>query len=314
MIRMETMHVRANAKVNLWLRVLGRRRDGYHEIETLFHGIDIADDVVVTMTDSESIVVEMSLADGMEGGVPAPEENLAYRAATRLASHVGSARGAHIAITKRIPIGAGLGGGSADAAAVLTVLNQLWQAGLDPTALRAVAVDVGSDVPYLLDGGTAIGTGRGEELRGVQSGGVFWFVLGISTARLSTADVYARWQAGRPTTRAGCSAIVEVVQSGDPARVAALLHNDLSGPAFALRPELKEAATAMVDAGALGSCVSGSGPTIFGVAHDRAHAEHVASTLAGHGSARSGTGTLFDEVRVARSAPRSIEIIERVQH
>jgi 4-diphosphocytidyl-2-C-methyl-D-erythritol kinase len=303
MIRMETMHVRANAKVNLWLRVLGRRRDGYHDIETLFHGIDIADDVVVTVTDSESIVVEMWLADGLEGDVPAPEENLAYRAATRLASHAGSTRGAHIAITKRIPIGAGLGGGSVDAAAVLTVLNELWRAGLDPAGLRTVAADVGSDVPYLLDGGTAVGTGRGEELSRVQSGGVFWFVLGISTTPLSTADVYARWEAGPPTTRADYSPIVEAVQTGGPARVAALLHNDLSGPAFVLRPELKEAARAMVDAGALGSCVTGSGPTIFGVAHDRAHAERIASALAG-----------FDAIRVARSAPRSIEIVERDRH
>jgi 4-diphosphocytidyl-2-C-methyl-D-erythritol kinase len=295
---METIRARANAKVNLWLRVLGRRRDGYHEIETLFHGIDIADDVVVTVTDSESIVVEMSLADGLEGAAPATEENLAYRAATLLASHDGSARGAHIAITKRIPIGAGLGGGSADAAAVLTALNQLWRVGLDSMGLRTVAGAVGSDVPYLLEGGTAIGTGRGEELSRVQSRGVLWFVLGISTTRLSTADVYARWQAGTPAARADCSAIVEAMQTGDPERVAPLLHNDLSGPAFALRPELKEAIAAMVDAGALGACVSGSGPTIFGVAQDRAHAERVGRNLAGH----------FDALRVARSAPRSIEI------
>jgi 4-diphosphocytidyl-2-C-methyl-D-erythritol kinase len=307
-ILVETMHVRANAKVNLWLRVLGRRRDGYHEIETVFHGIDIADDVVVTVTDTNSIVVEMSLADGMEGDIPAPEENLAHRAAARLASHAGSARGAHIAITKRIPIGAGLGGGSADAAAVLSVLNKLWRAGLDPAGLRTIAGDIGSDVPYLLDGGTAIGTGRGEELRGVQSGGVFWFVLGISTTRLSTADVYARWQSGRPPTSTDHSGIIEAVQAGDAARVAALLHNDLSGPAIALRPELKEAATAMVDAGALGSCVSGSGPTIFGLAYDRAHAERIASSLTEH-SANSGIRTHFDAIRIARSAPRSIEMV-----
>jgi 4-diphosphocytidyl-2C-methyl-D-erythritol kinase len=172
---------------------------------------------------------------------------------------------------------------------------------------------------------------------------VFWFVLGISTTQLSTADVYARWRADRPTTWADYSAIVEAVRTGDPTSVAALLHNDLSDPAFALRPELKEAATAMVDAGALGSCLSGSGPTIFGVARDRAHAERVAGALAGndtarHGSAeggigilsrqernrdsfspraesgfslaRSGIGTRFDAIRVARSAPRSIEIVE----
>ena len=301
---MESIRIRAHAKLNLWLRVLDRRPDGYHEIETVFHGIDVADDIEVTVAQGDSIVVEMSFAKGIEGVALSPESNLAYVAANRLAARAGVARGAHIAITKGIPLGAGLGGGSADAAGVLVALNELWQTGLSGTDLHSLGAGIGSDVPFLLRGGTAIGTGRGERLSPVASATILWLVLGISRTSLSTAEVYNRWSATETTTRSGSSAIVEAMQSGDAAVIASLLHNDLAVPATELRPELDEAVAAMLDAGALGACISGSGPTVFGVARARAHAERVATALSGR----------FDAVEVARSVPRSIEILERHHH
>lgn len=304
MTRTEAIRLRANGKVNLWLRILGRRADGYHEIETVFHGIDISDDIVVTATGSDSIVVEMSLPHGFKGGVVAPEANLAYLAASRLQAQAGVRRGAHIAITKGIPIGAGLGGGSADAAGALIALNELWGAGLDARGLRVVAQDIGSDVPFLLSGGTAIGTGRGEVVSTMESGGSLWLVLGISAVPLSTAEVYGRWSHAERISPADVAAMVQAVGAGDTGRIAGLLHNDLERPACELRPGLVDAVSAMLEAGALGARVSGSGPTIFGVAQDHAHAESIAGALAGR----------FDAVRTACSAPRSIVIVERRPH
>jgi 4-diphosphocytidyl-2-C-methyl-D-erythritol kinase len=295
------MRVRAHAKVNLWLRVLGRRPDGYHQIETVFHGIDLADDIEVTTTEGDSTVVEMSLTAGIKGDVPAPEANLAHLAAERLARRAGTARGARIRITKGIPLGAGLGGGSADAAGVLVALNELWETGLRNADLRALGGDIGSDVPFLLNGGTAMGSGRGETLSPIPAEGALWFVLGISVGALSTGDVYGRWSHTGAAVQTRASDMIEAIQSGDAERVAALLHNDLATPARDLRPELHDAVPVMVDAGALGACISGSGPTVFGIARDEVHARHIATALAGR----------YDAVRIARSAPRSIEIVER---
>jgi len=291
------LHMRAPAKVNLFLRVLGRRPDGYHDIETVFHGITLADDLTVAATLSGSVTVEMSHPQGLPAGVPTPEDNLAFVAARALAARSGMDVGAEIRITKRIPLGAGLGGGSSDAAGALVALNTLWGTGLDMAGLIDVARDVGSDVPYFLVGGSATGTGRGEVVRPIAAGAGLWFVLGISTFPLNTADVYERWSTNPSTGPPGLPNMIEAVRAGDPALVGARVHNDLEPAACGLRPELGDATTAMAAAGALGARVSGSGPTVFGVAASRAHAEEVAARVA----------PSFDVVEIVSSAPRGGE-------
>ncbi|MDQ3940448.1 MAG: 4-(cytidine 5'-diphospho)-2-C-methyl-D-erythritol kinase, partial [Actinomycetota bacterium] len=287
------VRLRTNAKVNLFLRVRGRRPDGYHELESVFHGIALADDVEVRATAGHDVEVDLRLADDVIGEVPAPHENLATIAAGRLSARAGTKRGAAIAILKRIPLAAGLGGGSGNAAGVLVALNELWQVGLGSDELKQVAGEVGSDVPYCIEGGTALATARGEHLTALPSPASMWFVLGISNHPLYTREVYAAWDDLEPPEEVGSAAMIFALGAGDPGEVAALLHNDLEPAAFGLRPELQAKKDAMVAAGALGAALAGSGPTVYGIATDRAHGESIATRIAGD----------FDRVVVVPSSP-----------
>jgi len=290
----ELARCRVYAKVNLWLRVLGRRADGYHAIETLFHGIGLADEIQVSINASGRVDVEM-ISMGQDTGAPALEENLAYRAARSFLDETGRRDGVAVQVRKEIPMSAGLGGGSADAAGVLELMSTLF--GTTPRdTLRSVASKLGSDVPYFLVGGTVWGSGRGEQLVRVQKPPTLWFVLGLTKKGLSTADVYSAWdrlpQSTPPTSR-----IHVAHDATDPADIARALHNDLELAATTLRPELAHQKERMLEAGALGACVSGSGPTLLGVARDRDHAMAAAAQLEG----------VFDRVVVTRSVPSSVE-------
>jgi 4-diphosphocytidyl-2-C-methyl-D-erythritol kinase len=268
--------VRANAKLNLWLRVVGRRADGYHDIETIFHGIDLADDLWIRPVDSGELGVEVEFDAGVRGPLPAPSDNLAARAARELAAHCGRRPALEIRILKRIPIGGGLGGGSADAAAVLVALNDLWGLGRGPQELAELGARLGSDVPFCLWGGSAHATGRGEVLTPIAAPDL-WFVLGISDEHLLTRDVYRR---SRPSP-AGADAeeMVSALRAGDVAAIGARLHNGLEPAILQLRPALAAAKDAVLHAGAVGACVSGSGPTIYGLARDADHAQALAARV-----------------------------------
>jgi 4-diphosphocytidyl-2-C-methyl-D-erythritol kinase len=285
------VRVRAYAKLNLFLRVIGRRADGYHEVETLYHGISLADELEVA-PGSDGVTL---WTRGGPGGLPPGDENLVVRAAHRLRARC-RAQGARIGLHKHIPVGAGLGGGSADAAAALAALNELWSCGLGAADLSALAAELGSDVPFCLVGGSALGTGRGELLRTLDAPTALWFVLGISTRPLMTADVYRLWRASR-APQEGLSAIVAALRSGDARAVAAHVHNDLEDVVMELRPELGAKRRALEEAGALAACVSGSGPTLFALASGEAHAGALAGAVAGR----------FDRVEVVASAPVGIE-------
>lgn len=279
---------------------MGRRPDGYHELESIFHGIGLADDLEVRPTSSGEVEVDMQLDDGLSGEIPAPKENLVAIAADRLVERGGHNVGIEIKITKRIPMGAGLGGGSGNAAGILVALNELWEMNLDMDDLNEVAGGIGSDVPYCLSGGTALATARGENLTPLPSPESMHFVLGISNEPLWTRDVYRAWDELALFEDVSSASMTLALGSGDAQEVALLLHNDLEPAAFSLRPGLAEKKDAMREAGALGAGMSGSGPTIFGIASDVSHAEAIA--------ARIDDG--FDRVLVVGSTSQCVERLE----
>jgi 4-diphosphocytidyl-2-C-methyl-D-erythritol kinase len=294
------MRIRTNAKLNLFLHVMGLRQDGYHELETVLHGVKLADDIVIAPLDEPVVRVDMRLDRDVHGDVPAEEQNLAYLAARGLAGSGEFQRGAHIEILKRIPIAAGLGGGSGNAAGILVILKEMWNLDLDERRLIELAGTIGSDVPYCIGGGTALAKARGEKLTRIPGPDDMWFVLGVSEQPLSTADVYASWDRSPAPTDVGSAPMTMALGGGDADEIASLLHNDLEPIAFKLRPELIAKKEALNRAGALGTCLSGSGPTLFGVAAGEDHAASIAARVK----------DAFDRVLVVRSQPECIERLD----
>lgn len=284
-----SMSFRTNAKLNLYLRVGERRADGFHELETVFHSVSLADELFFERLDSPDIEVSVVGADIAAG------DNLVGRAARLLQERTGSIAGAAIEVRKNIPIGGGLAGGSGNAAGTLLALNELWGLELTEVELTAHALELGSDVPYCLRGGTCLAQGRGEVLTPLVEPAPMWFVLGISNEPLSTGEVYGAHELR--TEAPSRNELTAALESADLDAVAAALHNDLEGAAMRLRPKLLEKKEALVEAGAIGALVSGSGPTIFGLCRDEDHARKVSVSVA----------TTFDLVEVSSSRPAIVE-------
>ncbi len=293
------IRLRANSKLNLFLRVMGRRPDDYHEIETILHGIDLGDDIEVA-TSTAGIEIEMINAVGASSEMPPAEQNLITTAVRCLQAHSGIGLGVRAKVIKRVPLGAGLGGGSADAAAIVSALNELWRLRLDAQSLTAIAATIGSDVPYCLVGGTCLATGRGEAVTPLPAPANLHFVLGLSDVPLMTGDVYKMADELGPAPAVGSAPMSLALGAADVAEVGALLHNDLEPAAFQLRPELAARKQQMLAGGALGACLSGSGPTLFALASNEGHARQIASRVRQD----------FDRVMVATSALRSIELLD----
>jgi 4-diphosphocytidyl-2-C-methyl-D-erythritol kinase len=300
--------------VNLQLSVGPPRGDGYHDLVTVFHAVSLFDEVTVRPADRVSVRVTGEGA----ASVPAGRANLAARAARALAAVALARRSksaVQIEIRKRIPVSAGLAGGSADAAATLVACNELWRTGLTQAQLREIAAGVGSDVPFALLGGTAIGQGRGERLTAALVAGTYHWVLAFSSGGLSTPDVYAACdrlravraaRAGSELAQASGAAqrartarqeaeaaqpalsmeLMSALRSGDPAAVGPLLSNDLQPAAVSLRPELRRTLAAGRESGALGAIVSGSGPTCAFLAADADRAGELAVSLTSAGACR----------------------------
>jgi 4-diphosphocytidyl-2-C-methyl-D-erythritol kinase len=262
----------ASAKVNLTLEVLGRRADGYHEIATVMQTVDLADRLVLEDADD----VELR-ATGP--GVPADASNLAWKAAMALRDAAGITRGVRVRLDKRIPVAGGLGGGSTDAAAVLVGLNRLWGLRWPLARLDEVAVSLGMDVPFFLRGGTALGTGRGEQVQLVPGVGLA-LVLVNPGVGASTAETYGR--VTRPMYSSGdhCRALLTALESRRPARVAEHLYNGLEAALDTPQRHVVKMKAALLAAGALGAAMSGSGPTVFGVARSWEHARQLRARLA----------------------------------
>jgi 4-diphosphocytidyl-2-C-methyl-D-erythritol kinase len=279
--------VRVPGKVNLFLAVGDRRDDGYHELTTVFHAVSLADQVTVRTAD----LLSLSMVGEGAGEVPVDERNLAWQAAELMAEHVGRAPDVEIVIDKSIPVAGGMAGGSADAAAVLVGMNTLWELGGPRRDLHAMAAELGSDVPFALHGGTALGTGRGEELATVLSRNTFHWVLAFGAGGLSTAAVYAEIdklrESGSPPRLEDPEPLLTALSSGDPHTLAPLLGNDLQPAALSLQPNLRRTLRAGTEAGALAGIVSGSGPTCAFLCASAQDAIAVSSELAGAGVCRT---------------------------
>jgi 4-diphosphocytidyl-2-C-methyl-D-erythritol kinase len=255
---MTALQMQAHAKVNVFLRVLGRRDDGYHDVETLLLPISLADQVTVEPAGELTVSIEGPAAEG----VPTDETNLVLRAARALAAEPGGAQppGAQISIHKRIPVAAGLGGGSADAAATLLLLDELWAVGSGRDGLARLAAEVGSDVPGLLLGEPAYAEGRGERVAPVLVQSTTWIVKPFAFG-VSSADAYTWWDEVA-ATGPDAGALIAAAEAGNNSLLGSALYNDLQGPVAARHPEISQTIEAFIEAGAEGAVMSGSGPTV----------------------------------------------------
>lgn len=250
------MTVQSPAKINVALRVGSPRPDGFHPLATVFCALDLADEVTVQAADGLSLEIT-----GIDLDVD--ENNLALRAARALQQKTGTSYGAAITLKKKIPVAAGLAGGSADGAGTLVALNALWNLGLDAAELHGLACELGSDVPFSMLGGLAVGTSRGEQLVPVRPGAFQSWVLVTDNDGLSTPEVFGEYDRMRPEPHepAPVDDVVEALLSPTITGLSGLLVNDLAEPAFRLRPELRERFERLKEAG-VATVLSGSGPTI----------------------------------------------------
>ncbi len=285
--------VRVPAKVNLELLVGSPRADGFHPLATVYQAVSLYDDVTVEESDRWSVTVDGPYA----GGVPTDGSNLALRAARRLAATAGVLDPVAVTIHKDIPVAGGMAGGSADAAAALVACDQFWQLGLEKSALEMEAAELGSDVPFLVRGGTAIGSGRGELLAPALARGTFHWVFAISDEGLSTPAVYAECDRLRGSASVAPPEpkpeTMAALRSGDVRALAAVLENDLQEAAFSLRPALRAVLAEGLGLGALGGVVSGSGPTVAFLVEDNEAGIDLAIGLTASGAAanvRRATG------------------------
>ena len=280
--------VRAPAKVNLQLAVGPLREDGFHELATIFQAVGLYDDVTIEDAEEWSVTILGPYADR----VPTDDTNLALRAAKLLAPAADDPAPLRITIDKRIPVAGGMAGGSADAAATLLACAHHWDLGLSREDLMEVAAELGSDVAFPLLAGTALGTGRGEQLVPVLARGTYHWVFAVNHVGLSTPAVFAELDRQRdarpleveiPDPPVAAPELMSALRSGEPVLVANALSNDLQQAAIALLPELAGILTAGEEGGALGAIVSGSGPTIAMLAESSDDALDLCVTLAASG-------------------------------
>ena len=261
----KSVTVRVPAKVNLQLSVGPRESDGFHNLVTVFQAISIFDDITVTFAPAKS-GVSISISGDQRHGVPADESNLAMKAIALMAKEYDLVIDAHVEIKKSIPVAGGMAGGSADAAAAIVAIDYLYSLGMSREEMSEVAAQLGSDVPFMLSGGTAIGTGHGDQLTAALSRGTYHWVLALSSVGLSTPAVYgecdrlrSELEIAEPATN---EQLMQALLAADPKAVGAHLVNDLQAAACSLRPALRLVLDVGQEYGALGALVSGSGPTV----------------------------------------------------
>ncbi|UFR04017.1 4-(cytidine 5'-diphospho)-2-C-methyl-D-erythritol kinase [Streptomyces sp. Go40/10] len=279
--------VRVPAKVNVQLAVGAARPDGFHDLANVFLAVGLYDEVTVTPADGLRITCEGPDADQ----VPLDRTNLAARAAIALAGRRGIEPNVHVHIAKDIPVAGGMAGGSADGAGALLACDRLWGTGASRAELLAICAELGSDVPFSLVGGAALGTGRGERLTALEVGGTFHWVFAMAGRGLSTPAVFRefdRLAEGREIPEPVASReLVQALAKGDAEALAAAVSNDLQPAALSLFPELADTLEAGRGAGALAALVSGSGPTTAFLARDAESAEKVAEALRALGTCRA---------------------------
>jgi len=281
--------VRVPGKVNLQLSVGPKRSDGFHEIATVFQAVSLFDDVKVTLTDETDRDQRFSIeikADHPHG-IPTDKSNLAYVAAELMYKKFDLDDALNISINKSIPVAGGMAGGSANAAGVIVALDALFSLGLSRTEMEEIGSEIGSDVPFSIAGGTAIGTGRGEQLTPALARGSYSWVFALSSNGLSTPAVYGecdRLREGMEISSPQVSeSLMHALRSADAKALGKALQNDLQPAACSIRPALRLILDVGMDYGALGGIVSGSGPTVAFLAEDEDHALDLVVALTSSG-------------------------------
>ncbi|UYQ62583.1 4-(cytidine 5'-diphospho)-2-C-methyl-D-erythritol kinase [Streptomyces peucetius] len=279
--------VRVPAKVNVQLAVGGARPDGFHDLANVFLAVGLHDDV--TVRPAPSLTITCAGPDAEQ--VPLDRTNLAARAAELLAARHGIAPDVHIHIAKDIPVAGGMAGGSADGAGALLACDTLWGLRSSREELLSICAELGSDVPFSLVGGAALGTGRGERLTELEVGGSFSWVFAVADGGLSTPAVYGEFdrlnEGVSVPDPVASPPLLDALRTGDVLALADAVSNDLQPAALSLRPSLADTLAVGADAGALASLVSGSGPTTAFLVKDEDAAEAVASALLASGTCRA---------------------------
>jgi len=295
MIVATTIRYRSYAKLNLYLDVLARRRDGYHNIETIFQTVGLADGL--SFVEQRSGVSVVCSAPELQH----TESNLVHRAALLLRERSGCRLGARIHLEKRIPIAAGLAGGSGNAAATLVALNLLWDLRLPGGQIRRLALELGSDVPYCTVGGTVAGTRRGEEMWPLTPLGVTWFVLVHPPISVSARGAYNSPLLGRSGEKAFAGrtgSLRRAIRALARDDLAGVVFNRMEGAVFGTHRGLAEAKEKLLDHGCVAAAMSGSGPTLFGVCRTRQEARQCAEAFGEY------------DTSVVRSVPSALERVQ----
>ena len=267
----------ANAKINLTLDILGTREDGYHEVAMIMQEISLHDTLSMGKI-NQGISLTIAI-EGQQGTLPADESNLCWKAAALVQKEYNLQEGVEIHLTKRIPMAAGLAGGSADAAAVLKGMNHLFRLGMTETRLCELGARLGSDIPFCIMGGTMLATGRGEVLTRLPRFPRLSVVLAKPPVGVSTAWAYKTYDAGYDGPHPDNEAMLAAIHEGDAHKAAGLLCNVLEGVTEVEHPVIADYKRLMLEHGAMASMMSGSGPTVFGLVREKQQAWHLADTL-----------------------------------
>lgn len=270
------IYEKAPAKINLTLDILNKRDDGYHEVEMVMTQVDLSDRLELEELDGDTIIISSPV-----GYIPLDEKNHAFQAAKLIKERYGVKQGVYIHIDKNIPVSAGLGGGSSDAAATLRGLNRLWQLNLDAEELQKLGAEIGSDVPFCVAGGTALATGRGERLQPIPSPPSCWVILAKPSVSVSTAEVYRQFDAASNTEKPKSRQMVQALEAQDYEGICQALGNMLEQTTLRMYPEVSRIKACMEKLGADGVQMTGSGPTVFGLVRKESKVHRIYNGLRG---------------------------------
>lgn len=270
------IYEKAPAKINLLLDVLRKREDGFHEVEMIMTMVDLSDRLEMEELQRDAIIIS-----SQAGYIPLDEKNLAFQAARLIKERYDVKKGVYIHLDKKIPVAAGLAGGSSDAAAALRGLNRLWKLGIPEDELCVLGAELGSDVPFCVTGGTALATGRGEKLHMIDNPPSCWVVLAKPPINVSTADVYGRFRVDQVKSHPSVSDMLGALSSGSFNDVCEGLGNVLEDVTLKLYPEVRMLKESMLRLGADGVLMSGSGPTVFGLVSKEAKLARIYNGLRG---------------------------------
>jgi 4-diphosphocytidyl-2-C-methyl-D-erythritol kinase len=267
---------KAPAKINLSLDVLYKREDGYHEVEMVMTMVDLADRIEMQELPRDTIIIS-----SQAGYIPLDEKNLAFQAARLIKDRYDVKQGVYIHLDKKIPVAAGLAGGSSDAAATLRGLNRLWQLNIPTKELQNLGAELGSDVPFCVSGGTAVARGRGEKLEHLSSPPQCWVILAKPPINVSTSEIYGKLKASEIKHHPSTARILEAIQGKSFDQLCRGLGNVLEEVTLDLYPEVRHLKECMQRLGADGVLMSGSGPTVFGLVSKEAKVPRIYNGLRG---------------------------------